>query len=381
MSARPATAALAAALLSVVLLSVAALPLAAEDVVGTITYVEGSVQIQRDEELLDAKRVKEGLALQNFDLLITGADGRVELELASPRCPSATGKVAPRTRFSLEIGRMGAKRQVTVGLTLGSVSMKCAKLSSSQSVRVQTDTALMGVRGTTFTVTAAVSGDLLIDCDEGEVECRDEDGTTVSAVPGEVVEKLFEGRFARLPVAVSSLEQFRRGWNAERISALKANAGKAIAAFAVRYKSLLAQFDRDFETLLKARRTIEKWQAEDRAGRIGGAMEVAKEMKEVIGALFRLRRTLFLFERVYFRLLELKGYHDEGLGRGTIRYGLASETTTQFFERLERDRRGLEAKMAKVRLVARLYAKRNEGRLPTGGFGEDEEDEEWFFGD
>jgi len=364
-----------------VLLCAAAFPLAAADAVGTITYVEGSVQIERDEELLDAKRVKEGTSLQNFDLLITGADGRVELELASPMAPAATVKVAPRTRFSLEVGRMGAKRQVTVGLTLGSVSMKCAKLSGEQSVRVQTDTALMGVRGTTFTVTAAVSGDLLIDCDEGEVACTDEDGATVSAVPGEVVERLFAGRLARLPVAVSNLEQFRRGWNAERISALKANAATAIAGFAVRYRSLLAQFDRDFETLLKARRTIEKWQAEDRSGRIGGAVEVAKEKKEVIGALFRLRRTLFLFERVYYRLLELKGYHDEGLGRGTIRYGLASETTTQFFERLERDRRGLEARMAKVRLVARLYAARNEGRLPSGGFGEDEQDEDSFFGD
>jgi len=379
MNVRPAS----VAALAAVLLASAALPIAAGDIIGKITYVDGAVEIVRDEETLDAKRVKEGLALQNFDLLVTGADGEVELQITSPMAPAATVKVAPRTRFSLEIGKAGGRQQTTVGLMIGSVSLKCARLSNSQSVRVQTDTALMGVRGTAFTVTAAASGDILVDCDEGEVACSDEDGNTVPAVPGEVVEKLFEERLSRLPVAVSSLEQFRRSWSAERISALKANAGKAIAAFAVRYTSLLAQFNRDFAALLKAQKTIDRWKEEDRAGRIGTRQEIMAQLKEIGGALKRLRATLVLFERIYARLLELKEYHDQGYGRGTIRYGLASETTTQFFARLERDRGELERKMARIRLVARMFAARNEGRLPWGGFGgeEEEEDEDSFFVD
>jgi hypothetical protein len=367
-----------AAGLAAVIFALAALPLEAAEVIGKIAYLDGAVEIERGETTLDAKVVKEGLALENFDLVTTGADGEVEVLVSCPRVPAATIRVAPRTRLSLEIGMAGGKQQTTVGLMIGSVALKCAKLTGSQSMRVQTDTALMGVRGTNFTVTTVASGDILVACDEGEVACTDEDGNTTSAVPGEVVEKLFEERMRRLPVAVSSLEQFRRSWDTERISALKANAGRAIAAFAVRYTSLRLQFNQDFATLEKARRVIDKWQAEDRAGKIGGAIEVAKEKKEVVGALFRLRRTLFVFERIYLRLLELKGYHDEGYGRGTIRYGATSETTTQFFARFERDRRDLERKMASVRLVARLYAQRNEGRLPSGGFG-DEEDEESFF--
>jgi hypothetical protein len=188
-----------------------------------------------------------------------------------------------------------------------------------------------------------------------------------------VVEKLFEQRLRRLPVAVTSLEQFRRGWSTERISALKANADKAIAAFAVRYKTLLAQFDRDFATLEKVRKIIETWKAEDRAGRIGTLQETMVQRKEINEALKRLRMNLFFFERIYARLLELKEYHDQGIGRGLIRYGQASETTTQFFQRFEQERRGLERKMARVRLVARLYALRNEGRIPWGGFGGEDE--------
>jgi hypothetical protein len=104
------------------------------------------------------------------------------------------------------------------------------------------------------------------------------------------------------------------------------------------------------------------------------------QRKELNDALKKLRLNLFFFERIYVRLLELKEYHDEGFGRGTIRYGLTSETTTQFFQRLESDRRVLERKMAKVRSVARLFALRNDGRVPWGGFG-DEEDDDSFFGE
>ncbi|MCX7031254.1 MAG: FecR family protein [Spirochaetes bacterium] len=363
-----------------VLFAAAALPLAALDTVGKIAYLEGTVEIVRDEDTLDPALVKTGLALQNFDLLKTGSDGQVEVQITSPMAPATTIRVAPRTQFSLEIGKAGSRQQTTVGLLIGSVTLKCAKLTGSQSVKVQTDTTIMGVRGTSFTVTAATSGDVLVACDEGEVECIDEDGNEEQAKPGEVVEKLFEERFRRLPVAVSSLEQFKRNWNTERISALKANAGKSIVAFAVRYKTLLIRFNRDFEALEKAQKTIDTWRAEDRAGRIGTTQETMAQRKELNDALKKLRLNLFFFERIYVRLLELKEYHDEGFGRGTIRYGLTSETTTQFFQRLESDRRVLERKMAKVRSVARLFALRNDGRVPWGGFG-DEEDDDSFSGE
>jgi hypothetical protein len=365
--------AFAAALLAAILMAAAALPLSAAEAVGKIVYLEGAVEVVRDEDTLDARKVKEGLALENFDLVVTGADGEAELAISSPMAPTTTVRIAPRTRFSLEIGKAAGRQQTTVGLMIGSVTLKCAKLAGTQSVKVQTDTALMGVRGTSFTVTAAASGDVLVACEEGEVECTDEDGNTERAAPGAVVEKLFEQRLRRLPVAVTSLEQFRRGWNTERISALKANAGKAIVAFAVRYKTLLMQFNRDFATLEKARKTIEKWKAEDRAGRIGTLQETMVQRKEINEALKRLRVNLFFFERIYARLLELKEYHDEGIGRGVVRYGQASETTTQFFQRFEQERRDLERKMARVRLVARLYALRNEGRIPWGGFGGEDE--------
>jgi hypothetical protein len=285
--------------------------------------------------------------------------------------------VAPKTQFSLEIGKAGARQQTSLGLVAGMISLKCAKLTDSQAVSVKTESAALGVRGTRFTVTAPASGDILVTCDEGEVVCTDEEGGEQLSLPGQAVEQRAGERLRRVPVAVSSLEQYQRDWLAERISSLKANALKATAAYARRYDQLSRQFSADFAALMKAGKLIDKWAAEDREGRIGGAIEAMKEKKEIVGALFRLRRTLFIFERVYARLLEMKEYHDQGFGRGTLWLGL---TSTQFFQRLERDRRDLEGKMAKVRYVARLYALRNDGRVPTGSFDDEEEEGDSFGG-
>lgn len=362
----------AAVLLAALLLATAALPLAAADIVGTITYLEGTVEIVRDGEALDANLVKEGLGLANFDLVKVGGDGEVEARITTPTAPAASLRIGPGTQFSLEIGTVGARQQTTVGLIIGCVTVKTGKLTGSQSLKVQTDCAVMGVRGTSFTVSAPPSGDILVACDEGEVECIDAEGNTERAVPGDAVEKLFDERIRRVPVAAADLEAYGREWNASRISALKADPLKATSGLAKRYRQLLAQFQSDFAVLEKAQKTIDTWKSDDRAGTAGGKLEAMRESREIVGALLRLRKTLFLFERVHARLLALGDYHAQGLGRGDIRYDDTSrESTTQFFQRLERDRRDLERKMARVRLVARLVAVRTGGRLPGGGFDDE----------
>ena len=363
----------AAALLTVTLLAATAFPLAATDIIGKISYLEGTVEIARDGESLSRSRVKEGLELQNFDVVKTGLDGEAEVRVSAPMSPASTIRVAPSTQFALEIGRMGSKQQTSVSLLIGTVTVKCAKLTGVQGMRVQTDTAVMGIRGTSFTVTAPASGDILVTCDEGEVECVDEDGNTERAKPGEVVEKLRDQRFLRLPMDVSNLDQFKRKWMIERVSALKANALNAITHFAKIYNRLMFQFDKDFAELdvSKIKTLVERWKQEDRSGITGSEAARIMEREELWGPLTRLRGTLVVLERIYPRLGELKEYHDQGFGRGLIVYDEKHhETTTIFFGRFERDRRDLERKMMRVRLVARLFAARNEGMVPWGATDE-----------
>ena len=357
----------------------AAAAIAAEKPIGQTVYLEGDVTVIRDGAPLDVDDVQIGMGIENFDLMKTGAKGLAEVSVASGKSPAMTIKVSPNTQFSFELSKMGAKQQTSVNLLSGTLSMKVSKLTASQDLKVRTESAAMGVRGTTFTVTAPSSGDILVTCDEGEVVCTDADGGEISAKPGTAVQKMVGARLCAIPVAVSSLETFRANWMAERIEALRANALKAISDYSKQYISLSAELSTNYAALEKSKAVLAKWSREDAQGKVGTRMELMREKKEVIGSLLKLRGTLFRFERIYYRLLELKEYFDQGYGRGRLADGTTSE---DFFKRMERERGALEVKMAHIRHVAKQYALRNDGEVPTGAFDEQmEESTDDFFGD
>jgi hypothetical protein len=206
------------------------------------------------------------------------------------------------------------------------------------------------------------------------VLCREEDGRELTAVPGSVVTQPAGEDFQRVPVAVSDLERFRQDWYAERLEVLKANALKAIRAYALRYVALRERFNRAYAGLARERQVLEKWYEEDRRGKIGGNMEILREKKQLIGHLVELRKVLFVFERVYFRLAELEDYYRQGYGEGALEGSLTSRA---FFQAFDRDRAVLERQMAEIRYLTKLYAKRNQGAFPTE---RSEEGEGEFFG-
>lgn len=359
-------------------LALANSPLYAANRIGEAVYLEGEVGVVRDSEELDSSDVQVGMNVENFDLIKTGSEALAEVRISASNAPKINVKVAPNTRFSFEISKLGGAQQSSIGLLTGSLTLKVAKLTGAQQVKVRTDSAAMGVRGTEFTVASPPSGDILITCDDGEVSCTDEDGNRFTAAPGTAIEKTAGERLRSVPVAVSDLATFRKNWLEERITALRVNALPAIRAYAVRYEALSEQFARNYDELMKRKTVISKWALEDKKGVSGGRMEVMKEKKQVIGALLKLRKTLFLFERIYYRLLELETYHEMGYGKGLIRSGY---TTEQFFNRMKGERKTLEARMASIRFIAKLYAKRNDGSVPTGAFDEEPgEDDDFFSG-
>ena len=128
-------------------------PAFAQDKVGETVYLEGGVSLERNGKPLDPSEIQTGLAIENFDLVRTDADGLAEVSVDNPRTPAMTIKVSPHTQFSFELSKLGSRQQATVGLVGGTVSLKVAKLTSSQDLNVALDNAVMGVRGTEFAVT------------------------------------------------------------------------------------------------------------------------------------------------------------------------------------------------------------------------------------
>jgi hypothetical protein len=333
---------------------------------GEITFIDGEVELVRNEETLTEQDLTIGDEIENYDQINTGPDGQVIVNVTSRRTPDAEIHIASNTTFIFDINKVKNDDITTLSLITGSLSLNVQKLGSNQKFRVQTEAVTMGVRGTEFAVETSPSADVLITCSNGNVACRDEDSKRViDAQPGQVVEKRSSEEIAAVPVALTDLQGYRKRWLDERISAFKPNALRVIKFYARQYDDLYNRFNAEYDALMAERDVLEKWIREDRENRLGGRIQMMQEKKQIIGNLFRVRRILFVFEKVYYRLLELHRYFQEGYGQGEIAPGL---TTAEFFRGFLSQREDLAAKVRKVRYIMKLYAKRNDGNFPTSLF-------------
>ncbi len=330
--------------------------------IGETVYLEGDVSVVRNGAALAADAVVIGAPVENFDLVKTGDDGSAQIKVTSAQAPASTLSLSPDTQFTFELSALQGHTHSSINLISGSLRLKVSALSSDQDFDVQTETTVLGVRGTELTVTTSDAGDVLVDCSTGAVACTAENGTEYQATPGTVVENQADGPFRSVPVAASDLDAFRSTWAEQRRAAVRANAFRLIQANALRYQRLREVFDKDYGALRRQQTIISKWIAEDRQGKIGAATDLDREKRAVAGTILRLRRTLFRLERVHARLLRLQRLHDQGFGRGDIS---ATLTTAQFFDQLQRDRADVEMRMASVRYLTRLYSRRNNGEDPT----------------
>ena len=244
----------------------------------------------------------------------------------------------------------------------GTIALTVAKLSGSQDMSIHTDSAVMGVRGTEFTVTSPPTGDILITCRTGDVVCTDENGNEFHATPGAAVERKSGERLAVLQVGGTDVETFRKNWEDQRLAFLKARAFDVIQREAQRYDALSDEFDAEFAALQEKKEILAKWSKEESKGVVGSDTDVTREKGEIADLLADLRETQFLLERAHYRLVALKDLHGQGLGNGDIRNGLS---TKEFFERFEKDRPGLEIRLANVRYTTKLFTRRNKGNDPT----------------
>jgi hypothetical protein len=337
----------------------AAGPAFADDTIGSITYLEGTISMVRDGE--DLGSIAIGQEVQAFDTLRTGDDGLAEITISAAQLPRMTIKMSANTQFAVETGQAGGKQQTTVGILGGQIALKVSKLLGTQSVGVRTDSAVMGVRGTDFTVVAPTTGDVLVTCAEGEVAVTDDQGKDLSAVPGSAVEKQPGDAYRSVPVAVTDLEKFQGTWRDQRRQFLEKNALRFIRANARLYRDLSRQFNALHAELNRSQGILRKWAFEDRARRIGSGAEVQRERRTIGELLVRMRQVAFRLERVAFRLERLQALHDRGVGVGELEDGT---NTKVFFAQIQRERQDVARKLALTRYLTKQFLKRNEGRLP-----------------
>jgi hypothetical protein len=353
------------------------------DLIGEVVFLSGEVRVVRDNRDLDF--VDIGDQIENFDQIITGRNGNIEIAIYPETGIHASISIAPDSAIYFDISSLRPEQQGAVELITGRIDLTVGRLSGNNGLDVRTHSAILGVRGTVFSVTSTLGGDVLLTAREGRVECRTETNQILYAVPGEVVEKAGEERWRNLSVNPEMLDRFREDWFSERLAILDANASRAIVSYANRYLDLKEDFVQAYVRLMNNRDVIQKWMDEDRLGTVGSTADRLREKRQIIGSLLNVRMRLFQFERVYARLSRLVERYPDIPGDTQITAGL---NYRNFLRQFAQDAPVIEQRMREIRYVVKLYSLRNEGLSPfelfdgilsgsDGFFGRERD----FFGD
>jgi hypothetical protein len=338
--------------------------------VGKIDYIEGGVSISRSGKTISDPNIDD--PLQSGDLIKTAGDGMMVIAFDKNTGMSGKLTVSARTSLYLKVESVKGQPKTSIDLLAGTLGSKVTKIAGTPTMSVQTSVAVMGVRGTEYAIAVSVNDAILVTCVEGEVACTD--GQSELAVPaGKVVEKRSGEKLKYLPVAISSVKEFRQKWMTDEIAVFRVDAPRALADYEKRYSKLAAQFATDFGPFQKSA-ALKKWLDEDRAGTKVNPMSpaVMAEKKEMAGHLLKLRKTLFMFERIYYRVDEILSIIEgTPLERSELRPGL---TAGDFLLRVKAERDQLARNTALFRYAENLYASRNPDGSAIGGAEDD------FFG-
>jgi hypothetical protein len=330
---------------------------AGEQPLATISYAVGPVSITRDGQQVSAKDI--GDPIYDDDYISTGAGASLSFDLLPRTGMRGSITLQPRTSMYFRMDLVKGEKQNQAELIAGQVGLKLKKIVGSPGMTVTTETAVCGVRGTEFQVTASPSGDVLIDCDEGEVSCSS-DNVTASAVPGQVVEKRQGQRLARKALAASAYADYRRAWLADEEAAFARNAPKAARAILLRYLELQKKLGEVADALARDK-DISAWMEQKRKGIAPSPADLAELGKRIADVAKRLAQAELLLgamERIDARVAALGSALERGdksAMRESLRPGFS---VGDFFDRFGEMRARDQKRAAELRAGVRLFRQR-----------------------
>ncbi len=339
---------------------------------GSIEYVEGDVAITRGGNILGDVNI--GDSVENYDFIRTGAASYVVISLDGSVGMAGTITVKPKSACALDVAVSSTKQETTANLVAGAVSLKVKRLAGTPALTVRSSSTAMGVRGTTFDVVGSVTGSLLVACSEGRVSCVTEDGDEEFAIPGNAVERTAGERLRSVPVAVSDLATFRDRWETDQVSVFTDNPMAFLRQNIKAYERMLQDFRKAFAPLARDE-TLAQWLKNRRDGvtpstRMDPSLLRAKG--RIAKELMAVRGSLFLFEPVYYRLIEAKDYLSSENLHAMVDEGRSVDS---FYRDLAASGPQLEKQVSMYRLALSLF---DEYGSASNAFGDDGDD---FFGD
>ena len=332
--------------------SPAAEPSGAELPAGTAAYIEGGVELLRSGEYLGA--VEVGTAIYQFDTIQTAEDGYIEIEMSVPEGGS-TVKVGSDTVFYFEGSpRKSSRPRTTFQLLRGSLRFKVGRLASNESLNVQGDTALMGVRGTEFTVDTAPDRSVLVTVSEGEVVTQS-GRRSAQLRPGTAALIDAQSGISLEAVEVEDIELYRQFWRKLRLDALKINARLSIHRYAGRLDRLLPRLEAALDDLDDKKAVLRRWAAAaDGAAPSPGMAAAMRDKMELSRGVLELRSVLPSAERVFQTLVGLEAAYREGSAEGSFEGGQYPNAAA-FYRKFNRNRHQIRRHLSRARGILRVY--------------------------
>lgn len=199
-----------------------------------VVYVEGVADIRESGGGEYPANFGDGLF--TGDSVVTGRDGRVELEQSD----ASTIRIASDTVFTVREVGGGGDRRTAYATDVGSAFFRFRTLVSKEP-QVVTPSSVAGVRGTAFAVYAGVDGSSLYVVEEGRVDVSAA-GETVRLAAGEGVEvRIGDTPGEKFEVMRGSIDY--SDWNAERLDAMLADPVSALSGVARRMDELIAEIE------------------------------------------------------------------------------------------------------------------------------------------
>lgn len=344
----------------IVLLFVSTAAFALEPI-GRIVYLEGVVDLQRDGDILELWDTDIGLEIYNYDHIETGYDGFVEIELISQKSRGTKLKVDNETAFYFDAAKIAGDSKTNVMMMSGALSFKVQRLTGNEELNVKTESTVMGVRGTDFTVQRAPEGSVLVTCTEGKVACEDDRRMERYAMPGSIVEKKSGSSLSRVDIDVGDENLYGTYWTGKREEIFRAGAETFVKGYAVQYENYLPRFLEAFESLSAVSNLLETYGREDSVS-AGFSSRMITVKADTTDELIMMRSILPLFEHAFYAVQVLEKYHSEGIGRTKINNDLSSD---EFFMDFSRSKNDIKNKLADVRHYIKCYV--NISRAATPG--------------
>jgi hypothetical protein len=283
---------------------------ATADIKAVIVDLEGEVQVSRRGSFLDESEVDYGTELFTHDILQTGPDGYAELSVETPVSPELTIKVMEGTTLFIEHSLTRQSQKTSLNLHRGAVQTRAAALVRNSEFNIKTDSSVMGIRGTTFTVNTSPDTALMVSCREGKVVCTT-DGEDAFIQPGKIYETSPAGQYAIKALAAEDIDDYTRSWNEERMEALMINGAMSLEHYANLYLQTAPGFLESFTELDAKQDIFKKWEGIIEEGQTMSMGDATRDKIALSNGIIRLRSRLPIMEHVFYTLYDLTDIMDQ----------------------------------------------------------------------